>query len=196
MLFIYFVSVICIKLFEIMLFVIGVFIIYIFWSPFFILTVFSLVRTVKFESLVEVSDESLVNGVPWVDFLQMHWIDLNWIQYDWFYLVVVLFHYILISETLFNLFNALHVGINDLTLLITVTEWHVITPFNKMEGQKKVKDKEWVRKVYESVTNTALSFQIHGEIKVIVLASEVSVYKLKHIMLQKLYWYVLYHESC
>jgi hypothetical protein len=53
------------------------------------------------------------------------------------------FHDCLISELLPDLINALHVCVDNLTVLIAVAVLNIVTPLNQMEFQVELDDVQW-----------------------------------------------------
>jgi len=73
-------------------------------------------------------------------------------------------------EFLFDFFNPLCVCICDFTILLAITHHDRITPFHAIEFQIKIKDVKRMDHINECKSNITFCFEIHWEIKEIVLA--------------------------
>ena len=107
-----------------------------------------------------------------------------------------LLHDVLVTELQFDLFYALDVRVCDFTVLITFTFLNFVRPLYSIELEEKVKNKEGVSHIYKGEANTALCFQVLWEVKVIILALKIDIYKRHHIYLVELDWNVPNHEGC
>lgn len=71
----------------------------------------------------------------------------------------------------------------------------MIAPVNLIEFEVEVENVQRMQHVYECEADRTLRLQIHGQIKVVVLAQKVLVYQFEHVSLQELYRDVPDHQS-
>ena len=107
-----------------------------------------------------------------------------------------LLHDVLVAELQLDLVEALHIGVSDLTVLITVTFLHLFGPFYTIELKEKVQNEEWVDKVDEDKAHSTLGLDVDGQVEVVKLASELLVDQFVKLDLVQLYRDVFDHESC
>lgn len=145
------------------------------------------------QPLLEVLHEGLILREPMLYLIQFYRVGFELLVKDWFDVLVVLFHDVLVIELLLDLLDALYIRVNNLALLGTVAQGDVIAPVYLVEFQVEVKDVHGVQHVDEGEADRTLRLEVHGKVKVVVLAHEVLVYQFQHVSLQELDWYVSYH---
>ena len=145
--------------------------------------------------LFKISNELLVVGVPLKNFLQITVFYSNRIVKNRLDLVVIFLHDVFIPQTFLDLFHALHIRVHDFSPFVRVAHRHIVSPNDLLKRQIEIRDKHRVYKVDESVPYTTLSFEVHRQVEIIILALKIPVDQMKHILLQKLYGYILNHQS-
>ena len=106
------------------------------------------------------------------------------------------FHYCLVSELLPDLVNTLHVGIDNLTVLVAVAVLNIVTPLNQMEFQVELNDVHWRNHVDESKSHSLLGPKVLWKVEKIELLSEFAVYHFQNVVVIELYRDVFNHQSC
>lgn len=143
---------------------------------------------------LQLVDEGLALRVSVPDLVEHLRIDDGVLEQDRFDALVILLHDVLVSELLLDLEEPLDVGVHDLAVLLAVALRHGIAPSEAVELQEEVQNEEGVSHVDEGKANALVGLQVHGQVEVVVLAVEVLVDQLQHVVLHKLDRDVLDHQ--
>lgn len=125
----------------------------------------------------------IIIAIPLSDFLNLIWVNLHMIQYYWLDIIVIFLHDIFVQQFFFYLVQALHIGIDNFTHLIGITERHDVGPPHTVEFKIEIENEQRVYEVDKCKAYAALCFEIHGQIEVVILSSVVSIQKLEHVCL-------------
>ena len=112
-----------------------------------------------------------------------------------FYGAFGLLHDILVAELQLYLVEALHIGVSDLTVLVTVTFLNLFRPFDTIELKEKVQNVNSVCHIDESKPNSALGLQVFRQIKVVVMVLKPHVDQSHHVCLSELDRDISDHQS-
>jgi len=90
---------------------------------------------------------------------------------------IVLLHDVFVFQLTLDFSHALHVGVDDLRMLLAETLRDRFRPFEAVEFEIEVKNVQRVDHVDERETNRVPGLQIHRQVKVIVFTFEIAVDK-------------------
>ena len=127
------------------------------------------------EALLVVGDELLILSIPILYFFKFLKVYIDIVEDERLDLLVILFHDVLVQQLLFDLLDSLHIGIDNFSAFCRIAVLHDFAPPHLIKLKEKVQYEEWMSHVDEGKAYAALSFKIHGQVKVIILPIEVSV---------------------
>lgn len=106
-----------------------------------------------------------------------------------------LLHDSLITELSLDVFDSLHVGVDNLAVLVAVTVGNIVTPLYQMKLQVKFNDVKWRDHVDEGEANALLGSQVLWKVEKVELIGKFLVYNLKDVVVAKFYRNVFNHQS-
>ena len=144
----------------------------------------------------EVLHKGFVFGTPVLDLLQVFLVHFEIPEHDRLDIDVVLFHYVLVSQLFVDFIDSLCVCVRNLAIFLAVAELDGVAPLHEIEFQVKVQDIQRMEHIDEGEADVAFRLEVHRKIEEVILALEILIQQLKHIILNKLDRNISDHQGC